>query len=55
MLDPYVEHLQRRWAEGSRNAAQLWRELLVLGFKGRQNIVRRWAGECRRAEPKADS
>jgi transposase len=55
MLDPYIEFLQRRWAEGCRNAAQLWRELVTLGFKGRQNIVRRWAGECRRAEPKADT
>lgn len=55
MLDPYIELLQRRWAEGCRNAAQLWRELVALGFKGRQNIVYRWAGECRRAEPKADT
>ena len=54
MLDSYIELLQRRWAEGCRNGAQLWRELVALGFKGRQNIVRRWAGERRRAEPKAD-
>ncbi len=51
MLTPYIDFVQRRWAEGCRNAAQLWRELVALGFKGRQNIVRRWAGERRRAEP----
>jgi transposase len=51
MLTPYLDFVQRRWAEGCRNAAQLWRELVALGFKGRQNIVRRWAGERRRTEP----
>lgn len=51
MLTPYIDFVQRRWAEGCRNAAQLWRELVALGFKGRQNIVRRWAGEHRRTEP----
>jgi len=51
MLTPYLDFVQRRWAEGCRNAAQLWRELIPLGFKGRQNIVRRWAGERRRTEP----
>ena len=51
MLTPYLDFVQRRWAEGCRNAAQLWRELVALGFRGRQNIVRRWAGERRRTEP----
>lgn len=51
MLPPYIDFMQRRWAEGCRNAAQIWRELVALGFKGRQNIVRRWAGEHRRTEP----
>jgi transposase len=50
-LTPYIDFVQRRWAEGCRNAAQLWRELVALGFRGRQNIVRRWAGERRRTEP----
>jgi transposase len=43
MLTPYLDFVQRRWAEGCRNAAQLWRELAALGFKGGHNIVRRWA------------
>jgi transposase len=51
MLTPYLDVVQRRWAEGCHNAALLWRELVALGFKGGQNIVRRWAGERRRTEP----
>ena len=51
MLTPYIDFVQRRWAEGCRNAAQLWRELVALGFKGRQNIVQCWAGGRRRMEP----
>ena len=51
MLTPYIDFVQQRWAEGCRNAAQLWRELVALGFKGRQKVVRRWAGERRRTEP----
>ena len=51
VLDPYRDHLERRWAEGCRNAARLWRELAALGFPGRDALVRAWAAERRRAEP----
>lgn len=53
MLDAYAAHLDRRWAEGCRNAAQLWRELVGLGFTGRPTTVRAWAGRRRRREPDA--
>ena len=43
--------LDRRWAEGCRNAAQLWRELVALGFRGRPSTVRNWAGQQRATEP----
>ncbi len=49
MLAPFLEFLQRRWSEGCRNAAQLWRELRDLGFSGRPSVVRHWAGKRRRA------
>ncbi len=49
LLDPYREHLERRWAAGCCNAAQLWRELSSLGFPGRPAIVRAWATQRRRA------
>lgn len=48
MLHPFVEYLQRRWSEGCRNGAQLWRELRELGFKGRPSVVRHWAGKRRK-------
>ena len=51
VLDPYRDHLERRWAEGCCNAAQLWRELVERGFAGRPSVVRAWAGRRRQAEP----
>jgi transposase len=51
ILDPYREHLERRWAEGCRNAARLWHELTALGFAGRPTIVRVWATRRRKARP----
>jgi transposase len=53
ILDPHRAHLERRWAEGCRNAARLWRELVALGFAGRPATVRAWAARRRRAEPDA--
>jgi transposase len=54
-LTRYHDHLDRRWAEGCHNAAQLWRELVTLGFTGRPGIVRQWAGQRRKSEPKVAS
>ena len=51
LLDPHRDHLERRWTEGCRNAARLWRELVALDFRGRPAIVRAWATQRRRAEP----
>jgi hypothetical protein len=41
VLMPYHDVLHRRWSEGCRNAALLWRELVDLGFSGRQCPYRR--------------
>ena len=54
-LAPYHDHLDRRWTEGCRNAAQLWRELVTLGFVGRPGTVWQWAGRRRKHEPKVAS
>jgi transposase len=54
ILGSYAEHLNRRWSEGCRNAAQLWREIVALGFTGRPTTVRHWAGQRRKAEPQPD-
>jgi len=51
VLAPYCDHLERRWAEGCRNAALLWRELVHLGFAGRYGTVRSWAGQRRKTDP----
>jgi transposase len=51
VLAPHAAFLDRRWAEGCHNAAQLWRELVALGFSGRPGTVRKWAGQRRATEP----
>jgi transposase len=40
ILGPYLDHLERRWAEGSRNATRLWEELAALGLRGGRSAVR---------------
>ena len=51
-LTPHEDYLDDRRAEGCRNAALLWRELVALGFSGRPGVVRRWAEARRRKEPR---
>jgi hypothetical protein len=41
VVDPYVGHLHRRWREGIRNAAQLYREIQELGYPGGELAVQR--------------
>jgi transposase len=45
ILNPFIGFLTRRWNQGCRNAAQLWRELVPLGFRGRPTTVRHWASK----------
>jgi transposase len=42
-LEPYRALLERRWAEGCHNGAQLWRELCEAGFAGGLRVVTEWA------------
>jgi transposase len=51
ILTQHEVYLAGRWAEGCRNAALLWRELVGLGFRGRPGIVGKWAEGRRKAEP----
>jgi transposase len=55
MVRSYADHLNRRWSEGCRNAAQLWREIVALGFTGCPGTVRHWAGQRRKTEPGPNS
>jgi transposase len=50
-VDRHAEHLRRRWDEGCRNAAQLWRELRERGFCGRLRTVQRWVVRFRASDP----
>ncbi len=50
-LDPWRAVLERRWAEGCRNGARLWRDLRDAGFKGGMRVVTEWANRQRLAEP----
>jgi transposase len=49
ILGPYIDRLERHWAEGPRNAARLWAELVSAGFRGGRSTVRAWATRRRRA------
>lgn len=42
VIDPYHEHLHRRWNEGVTNAAQLTREITALGHPGGELAVQRY-------------
>ena len=52
ILKPYQAHLERRWAEGCRNASLLWREVAELGFTGRPGVVLQWAKARREKTPR---
>jgi transposase len=51
VLDAHRDHLERRWAEGCRNAARLWRELASVGFSGGYTTVKAWAAQRRTVGP----
>lgn len=49
-IGPHEAHLVRRWAEGCRNGARLWRELHAQGYRGGMRSVVRWTTRRRREE-----
>jgi transposase len=54
-LTPWLPRLEREWAGGCRNGAELWRRLRADGFQGSLRVVGEWATRQRRAEPAAPS
>jgi transposase len=46
-LDGFLPYLEKRWAEGYHNAAQLWREIREQGYSGRPGMIRQWASRLR--------
>ena len=51
IVAPYAAYLNKRQAEGCRNASQLWREIVALGFPGKFSIVHQWLGPRRQKLP----
>jgi transposase len=47
ILDPYIPYIHRRWAEGCKNATQLWREIKEKGYEGKAAMVRRYSRRLR--------
>ena len=50
LLDRYVPYLEKRLAQGCRNANQLWKELVAQGFTGGYKLVNHWLSP-RREKP----
>jgi transposase len=49
-IAPFEAFLARRWAEGCRNGARLWRELGAQGYRGGERSVVRWATRRRQED-----
>jgi transposase len=49
-LGPHEAYLARRWGEGCRNGARLWRDLRAQGYRGGMRSVVRWTTQRRREE-----
>jgi transposase len=50
MLQRHLGTLDREWAAGCRNGAELWRRLRAAGFKGGLRVVTEWATRRRHSE-----
>jgi transposase len=50
LLGPYIPSLEKRLAQGCRNANKLWGEIQAQGFTGGYKLVNRWL-EPRREKP----
>jgi len=49
-LAPYEPYVQARWAEGCRNGAQIYREIVAHGFRGSRGLVGQFVAQLRRTE-----
>ena len=50
MLDPFLNYLEHRHAEGFENTSQLWREIQTLGYPGSRRQVSQWM-QLQRRQP----
>lgn len=54
VLDPYEGYVQRRWREGCRNAALLFREISEQGYRGGKTTVKEYVSYLRRDPSEVD-
>lgn len=47
MLHPYEDYLRQRWQQGCRNASQLHREIVAMGYVGKRKQVARLVAHLR--------
>ncbi|MGE5763236.1 MAG: ISL3 family transposase [Mycobacterium leprae] len=50
-IDPFKEHLHRRWNEGATDAARLTEQITALGYAGSAQTVRRYLHRFRDGRP----
>lgn len=48
MLHPYEQYLRERWQQGCRNGAQLYREVVAMGYVGKRQQVARLVSHLRK-------
>jgi transposase len=48
LLHPYEAYLRERWQQGCRNGAQLYREIVVMGYPGKRQQVTRLVAHLRK-------
>jgi transposase len=48
MLHPYETYLRERWQQGCRNGAQLYREVVAMGYPGKRKQVARLVAHLRK-------
>jgi len=48
-LDRYEDYILKRWSEGTRNAAQIYREISELGYRGGNTNVRAYVAHLRKS------
>jgi transposase len=51
VLADYLSYLHTRWAEGCHNGLQLWREIVVQGYRGSRALVSRYVARLRQTLP----
>ncbi len=47
ILEPYLEYMELRFGEGSRNGLQLWQEIKERGYPGTSRQVSKWMSKRR--------